>query len=115
MIDPLSHQLGELSATLKAHIDSVNRDREQAASDRETSANYRKEVRGELKTLTAGIAEVGGLKKRVDRMEPIVENHRKTLAGATLILTACITLVGYSIKTFGADIKAGVFKILRIQ
>ncbi len=114
-IDPVSFEIGQLGAALKAHIAEVNRDREQAAADREASAEYRKGVREELKSLSAGVGEVKALKKRVDRMEPIVENSAKTLAGATLILSGGILLVGFLFKSYAADLKAFVWRVLRIS
>lgn len=114
-LDPVSFQIGQLGAQLQAHIDEVNRDREQTAIDRDASATYRKEVREELKALNVGVAQIAPLKSRVDRMEPIVEKSRKTLATATLILTAAVMLVGFLFKSYAADIKALVFRILRIS
>jgi len=113
--DPVSFEIGKLRAAFDEHIKAVERDREQAATDRAASATYRKEVREELKGLASGVAQIAPLKKRVDRMEPIVENSAKTLAGATLILSGGILLVGFLFKSYAADLKAFVWRVLRIS
>lgn len=114
-IDPVSHELGELRAVLEQHIKSVDRDRAQADVDRQASAKYRREVRDELKGLSEGVKEIGPLKKRVDKIEPVVEDHAKKLFVASLLIGGAISIIALGFKTWGADIKALISRLLRIS
>lgn len=113
--DPVSHELGALRVLIETHIKSVDRDRKQLDADRQTSATYRKEVRAELKSLSDGVKEIGPMKKRLDRIEPIVEDHGKKLFVASMIIGGALAIIGLGLKTWGADIKALVMRILRIS
>ena len=115
VIDPVSHELGALRSLIESHIKSVDQDREQRDLDRQTSATYRKEVREELKTLSDGVKQIGPLKERVDRIEPIVEDHGTKLFVASLIIGGALAIIGLGLKTWGADIKALFLRILRIS
>lgn len=64
--------IGELSGTLKAHIEQVKHDREERSHDREHADQYRKDVRHQLRNLEMGMAALPNVVKRVETIETTV-------------------------------------------
>ncbi len=100
--------IGEMRGALNAHIEA-------SAEERDVSANYRKEVREQLSDLKTSVAEVAPLKKRVDRIEPIVDANARQIFVASTIIGGAFLLIGSAIKMFGADLKAWIFRAFRIS
>lgn len=107
-IDQVSHEIGRLSATLEDMREAQERDRAESAA-------HRREVREKLDKLSAAADEVAPLKKRVDRMEPVVNASARTIAAASIIVGGAISILVIGLKTFGDDIKAFVFRLLRVS
>jgi outer membrane murein-binding lipoprotein Lpp len=106
-IDQVSHEIGRLSATLHDIREAIER-------DRADSAAHRKEVREKLDKLSTAAGEIAPLKKRVDRMEPVVNASARTIAAASLIVGGAISILVIGLKTFGDDIKTFILRLLRV-
>lgn len=123
--------VGEISGTLKTHIAAVDRDRAEADIDRRDNADYRNEVRTSLASLSIKVAAIDPLAQRIDavdsednpasikrrlaKIEPLVDDLVRKAAAAVAIITGAITLIAYVLNTFGADIKAFALRFLRVS
>jgi LPS O-antigen subunit length determinant protein (WzzB/FepE family) len=96
--------IGELRGTLETHIAAVDRDRDEAAVERENSSQYRREVREQLTDLKEGVAQIGPVKKRLDAIEPVVQDWQKKVAVASTIIGGGFVLVAFILKQFGGAI-----------
>lgn len=114
-LDQVSAEIGRLGGVLEQHLAAIERDRAAAEEERRQNAEYRKNVREQLAGLRGSVAEIVPLKKRVDRIEPIVDANARQIFVASSIIAGAFALIAAAIKMFGADLKAFVLRLFKVS